>query len=38
MQELEFENTWCITHSNIWVQLQSYHQMWHNIRRILYHR
>ena len=29
---------WCIIHSNIWVQLQSYHRMWHNITIILHHR
>jgi len=31
MKELEFENMWWIMHSSIWVQLQSYHRMWHNI-------
>jgi len=36
-QESEYESMWCIIHSNIWVQLQSYHKMWHNITRILYH-
>ena len=36
-QESEFGNTWCIIHSNIWIQLESYHHMWHNITRILHH-
>jgi len=37
-QELEYESMWCIIHSNIWIQLQSYHRMWCNITRILLHR
>jgi len=37
-QESEYESTWCFIHSNIWVQLQSYHRKWYNISRILYHQ
>ena len=37
MKESEHESMWCIIHSNIWVQLQSYHRMWYNITRILQH-
>jgi len=37
-QESKYGSTWCIIHSNILVQLQSYHQMWHNITWILHHR
>jgi len=33
-QESEYENTWCIIHSNIWVQLQSYHQRWQYYKNI----
>ena len=27
-QESEYGSTWCIIHSNTWVQLQSYHRKW----------
>jgi len=37
-KESEYGSTWYIIHSNIWVQLQSYHQMWLNIIRILHQR
>ena len=37
-KESEYESTWCIIHSNIWVQLQSHRRMWHNITWILHHR
>ena len=37
-QESEYGSKWCIIHSNIWVQLQSYHQRWSNITWILHHQ
>ena len=36
MQESEYESMWCIIHSHIWIQLQSYHRMWRNITKILH--
>jgi len=35
-QESEYENTWCIIHSNIKVQVHKYHREWYNLTRILY--
>ena len=37
-QESEYGSTWCIIHSNTWVQLQSYHRKWSNITIILHHQ
>ena len=31
-QESEYGSTWWIIHSNIWVQLHSYHQMWQRLQ------